>query len=238
MKAGDNIYLVGMMGAGKTTVGRILARRLKLRFVDSDQEIEARCGVKIPLIFEIEGEAGFRARETQVLAELTKLEGIVLGTGGGAVLAEENRKRLAANGTVVYLRAKPEDLYERVRHDRNRPLLATADPLGRLGELYTQRDPLYRAIADLTVDTGAQGVPALDHRQPAAQGRRRGAGRRGRRWWVRRRPAGRADGGRRQPLHVGLEFDGRGDVPRHDPVGRDDQWTRGAARQLHGSPYG
>src|SRR5262245_17189927 len=161
MKAGENIYLVGMMGAGKTTVGRLLARRLKLRFVDSDQEIEARCGVKIPLIFEIEGEAGFRAREAQVLAELTALEGIVLGTGGGAVLAEENRKRLSAHGTVVYLRAKPEDLFERVRHDRNRPLLATADPLGRLGELYTQRDPLYRAIADLTVDTGAQGVPAL-----------------------------------------------------------------------------
>ena len=130
-----NIFLVGMMGAGKTTVGRLLARRLKLRFVDSDQEIESRCGVKIPLIFEIEGEEGFRLRETQVLAELTALEGIVLGTGGGAVLAEENRKRLCGGGTVVYLRAKPEDLYERVRHDRNRPLLATADPLGRLREL-------------------------------------------------------------------------------------------------------
>ena len=159
--ASRNIFLVGMMGAGKTTVGRLLARRLKLRFVDSDQEIESRCGVKIPLIFEIEGEAGFRAREAQVLSELTALEGIVLGTGGGAVLAEDNRRRLSTNGTVVYLRARPEDLYERVRHDRNRPLLATADPLGRLRELYAQRDPVYRSIADLTIDTGRQAVPTL-----------------------------------------------------------------------------
>jgi len=161
MRASTNIYLVGMMGAGKTTVGRLLARRLKLRFIDSDQEIESRCGVKIPLIFEIEGEPGFRAREAQVLAELTALDGVVLGTGGGAVLAEENRKRLSSRGTVVSLRARPEDLYERVRHDRNRPLLATADPLGRLRELYAERDPHYRSIADVTVDTGAQGVQAL-----------------------------------------------------------------------------
>jgi len=161
MKRAGNIYLVGMMGAGKTTVGRLLARRLKLRFVDSDHEMESRCGVKIPLIFEIEGEAGFRARESQVLAELTALEGIVLGTGGGAVLSADNRSLLAANGTVVYLRARPEDLYERVRQDRNRPLLASDDPLGRLSELYVERDPLYRSIADLTVDTGRQGVNAL-----------------------------------------------------------------------------
>ena len=161
MKRAGNIYLVGMMGAGKTTVGRLLARRLKLRFVDADQEMESRCGVKIPLIFEIEGEAGFRARESQVLAELTALEGIVLGTGGGAVLSADNRSLLAANGTVVYLRARPEDLYERVRQDRNRPLLASDDPLGRLSELYVERDPLYRSIADLTVDTGRQGVNAL-----------------------------------------------------------------------------
>src|SRR5690348_8926018 len=98
-----NLYLVGMMGAGKTTVGRLLARRMKLRFVDSDHEIERRCGVKVPTIFEIEGEAGFRAREAQILAELTVLEGIVLATGGGAILADENRRRLAAGGTVVYL---------------------------------------------------------------------------------------------------------------------------------------
>ena len=161
MKRANNIYLVGMMGAGKTTVGRLLARRLKLPFIDSDKEIESRCGVKIPLIFEIEGEGGFRSREAQVLAELTALEGVVLGTGGGAALLEENRNHLAATGTVIYLRARPEDLYERVRHDRNRPLLATGDPLGRLRELYVERDPLYRSIADLTVDTGRQGVNAL-----------------------------------------------------------------------------
>src|SRR5438477_12841678 len=119
------------------------------------------CGVKVPLIFDIEGEAGFRARESQVLAELTALDGVVLATGGGAVLAEENRRRLAAGGTVVYLCAQPEDLYERVRQDRNRPLLATADPLGRLRQLYVQRDPLYREVADLVVDTGRQSVQSL-----------------------------------------------------------------------------
>jgi shikimate kinase len=156
-----NVYLVGLMGAGKTTVGRLLARRLKLRFYDSDHEIERRCGVKIPVIFEIEGEAGFRAREEQAIAELTALQGIVLATGGGAVVSEENRRRLAAGGTVVYLSARPEDLLERVRQDRNRPLLAGADPLGRLRELHTARDPLYRSIADLVVETGAQSVPAL-----------------------------------------------------------------------------
>ena len=149
------------MGAGKTTVGRLLARRLKLRFHDSDHEIERRCGVKVPLIFEIEGEAGFRAREQQMIAELTALHGIVLATGGGAVLDAESRRRLAAGGTVVYLNARPEDLYERVRHDRNRPLLTTADPLGRLRALHAERDSLYRAVADLVIDTGAQSVQAL-----------------------------------------------------------------------------
>jgi len=156
-----NVYLVGLMGAGKTTVGRLIARRLKLRFVDSDHEIESRCGVKIPVIFEIEGEAGFRSREAQAIVELTALEGIVLATGGGAVLAAANRERLAAGGTVVYLRAKPEDLFVRVRHDRNRPLLATAAPLERLRELYAERDPLYLEVADVVVDTGSQSVQAL-----------------------------------------------------------------------------
>src|SRR5207302_10506285 len=117
MKRPGNLFLVGMMGAGKTTVGRLLARRLKLRFVDSDHEIEHRCGVRVPTIFDIEGEAGFRVREAQTLAELTALEGIVLATGGGAVLAEDNRRRLANRGTVIYLCARPEDLYERVRQD-------------------------------------------------------------------------------------------------------------------------
>jgi shikimate kinase len=161
MRDAANLYLIGMMGAGKTTVGRTLARRLKLRFVDSDHEIEVRCGVKIPVVFEIEGEAGFRAREAQTIAELTRLDGIVLATGGGVVLLPENRELLAARGTVVYLRATPEHLYERVRQDRNRPLLATADPLARLRELYTERDPLYRSIADLVIDTGRQSVQVL-----------------------------------------------------------------------------
>ena len=160
MKPG-NVFLVGLMGAGKTTVGRLLARRLKLRFFDSDRVVEQRCGVAIPVIFEIEGEAGFRAREEQVLAELTLLSGIVVATGGGAVLAAENRKRLAAGGTVVYLNARPEDLCERVRNDRGRPLLATDDPLRRLRELHEQRDALYRSVADLVIDTGAQSVQFL-----------------------------------------------------------------------------
>jgi len=160
MKRG-NIFLVGMMGAGKTTVGRLIARRLRLRFIDSDHEIERRCGVKIPVIFEIEGEAGFREREAQALAALAVLEGIVLATGGGVVMLPENRRCLAEGGTVVYLRARPEDLYERVRHDRNRPMLAGADPLARLRELHAQRDPLYHEVADLIVDTGAQSVQTL-----------------------------------------------------------------------------
>lgn len=171
MHAG-NLYLVGMMGSGKTTVGRLLARRLKLRFLDCDQEIERRCGVKVPLIFEIEGEPGFRARETQVIAELVALSGVVLATGGGAVLAAENRRALADHGTVIYLRARPEDLYQRVRHDRNRPLLATADPLRRLRELHAQRDELYASIADLVVDTGRQTVQALTRELIAKLGER------------------------------------------------------------------
>ena len=161
MAGADNLFLVGMMGAGKTTVGRLLARRLRLRFFDSDLEIERRCGVKVPTIFDIEGESGFRLRESQTLEELTALDGIVLATGGGAVIAEQNRRRLAARGTVAYLYARPEDLYERVRQDRNRPLLATADPLARLHELHAHRDPLYRAIADVVIDSGRLSVQAV-----------------------------------------------------------------------------
>ena len=160
MKRG-NIFLVGLMGAGKTTVGRLLARRLKLRFFDTDIEIERRCGVKIPVIFEIEGEAGFRVREQQVIAELTAVEGIVLATGGGAVLACDSRRHLASRGTVIYLNARPEELYLRVRHDRGRPLLATADPLARLRQLHAERDALYRSVADIVVDTGEQSVQVL-----------------------------------------------------------------------------
>jgi shikimate kinase len=157
----NNLILVGMMGAGKTTVGRLLARRLKRDFYDSDEEIERRCGVRIPVIFDIEGEAGFRARESQVIAELCALDGVVLATGGGAVLAEENRRQLAAHGTVVYLHARPAHLWQRVRHDRNRPLLATPDPQKKIEELYDARDPLYREAADIVMDTGRQSVQML-----------------------------------------------------------------------------
>ena len=161
MKNEGNIILVGLMGAGKTTVGRLLAKRLKRPFYDSDEQIERRCGVRIPVIFDIEGEAGFRARETQVIAELCALENVVLATGGGAVLAAENRHRLAARGSVVYLHARPGNLWLRVRHDRNRPLLAAPDPQQRLEELYAQRDPLYREVADLVLETGRQSVQLL-----------------------------------------------------------------------------
>lgn len=150
-----------MMGAGKTTVARLLARRLKREFVDADIELEARCGVKVPVIFEIEGEAGFRNREAAVLEELTARPGIVLATGGGAVLRADNRRHLASRGVVIYLCAHPRDLYMRTRHDKNRPLLATADPLRRLEEIFEQRDPLYREVADLVIHTGRQGVQVL-----------------------------------------------------------------------------
>ncbi|MEC5399125.1 shikimate kinase [Uliginosibacterium sp. H1] len=149
-----NIYLIGLMGSGKTTIGRMLARRLGRRFLDSDHEIEQRTGVKVPVIFELEGEAGFRQREAQTIAELTQEAGIVLATGGGAVVTPANRQALSESGWVVYLDVPPAVLFERTRHDGNRPLLKVADPLGRLTELRTQRDPLYREIADLIVDGG------------------------------------------------------------------------------------
>ena len=159
-----NIFLVGMMGAGKTSVGRVLAKRMSKIFYDSDHVIEERTGVKIPVIFEIEGEPGFRHREAAVLDELTALDEVVLATGGGAVLAQENRDRLHARGTVVYLRASVKDLLNRTRHDKNRPLLQTADPRARLEELYEMRDPLYREVAHITIDTGSQSLTALVNR--------------------------------------------------------------------------
>jgi len=159
----SNIYLVGLMGAGKTSVGRMLARRFNKTFYDADHEIERGTGVRIPLIFEIEGESGFRERESKLLAELVKAENIVLATGGGAVISEANRQALAAHGTVVYLRATPKDLWLRTRHCKNRPLLQTENPLAKLQELYTQRDPLYREVADIVIDTGSQSLSALVH---------------------------------------------------------------------------
>lgn len=140
------------MGAGKTTVGRQLARRLGRPFFDTDHEIVERTGVPIPTIFEIEGEEGFRRREAQTIHELTESDNIVLATGGGAVIKPENRQRLRETGWVVYLNVPPVMLYERTRHDRNRPLLQVADPLARLEELHSTRDPFYREAAHLVVD--------------------------------------------------------------------------------------
>lgn len=157
----DNIFLIGLMGAGKTTVGKLLAKRYHKTFHDSDHEIEARCGVKIPVIFEIESESGFRKREELIIAELTGLAGVVLATGGGAILSATNRALLNERGIVVYLCGSPEHLYERTRHDRNRPLLQTNNPLAKLRELYQQRDPLYREIADVVIDTGRQSVAVM-----------------------------------------------------------------------------
>jgi shikimate kinase len=161
---GGNIYLVGLMGAGKTSVGRLLAKRMQKTFLDSDHEIEARTGVRVPVIFEIEGEAGFRRREASVVQELVTLTDIVLATGGGAVLDPMNRAALHSTGTVIYLRAQPSELYLRTRHDRNRPLLRTADPLAKLEELHRIRDPLYRECAHLVVDTGNQAIRSLVNR--------------------------------------------------------------------------
>ena len=154
----ENIFLVGLMGAGKSTVGRILARRLGKRFVDTDHEIEKRNGVTIPVIFEIEGEDGFRRREQEVLADLAQEKDLVLSTGGGIVLKPENREALRNHGFVVYLNARPELLAERTKHDRTRPLLNVEDPLTRLRELYAVRDPLYREVAHAIVETG-RGAP-------------------------------------------------------------------------------
>ena len=148
-----NVFLVGPMGAGKTTIGRQLARLLKRDFLDSDREIEQRTGVNIPLIFELEGEAGFRTRERGVIDELTQLPGIVLATGGGAILDPDNRRHLSERGTVVYLETSVEQQLKRTGRDRNRPLLQTEDPKRRLEELLAIRDPLYREIANITVLT-------------------------------------------------------------------------------------
>ena len=153
-----NIFLVGLMGAGKTTIGKLLAKRLKKTFIDCDHELARRTGVKIPLIFELEGEAGFREREAALIKELAQRQDLVLATGGGVVLRKENRDALAQNGTVIYLNAKVEDLWLRTQHDKNRPLLQTVDPKAKLTELFAQRDPLYREIADIIVTSGQQNV--------------------------------------------------------------------------------
>jgi len=153
-----NLFLVGLMGAGKTTLGRQLARRLDKRFVDADHELEARLGVSIPTIFEIEGEDGFRDREEAMVDELTQMCDVVLATGGGAVMRPASRTRLRSNGTVLYLHAEPETLWQRLRNSRHRPMLQAADPRNRLVELYHLRDPLYREVANHVIESDRDAV--------------------------------------------------------------------------------
>ena len=158
MAVASRIFLIGPMGAGKTTIGSQLARTLKLDFIDCDQELEHRTGASVALIFDIEGEAGFRERETRLIDELTQRDGIVLATGGGAVLAIDNRRWLNERGFVVHLKSPVGKLVERTRFDVNRPLLRTADPAATLRAIVEKREPLYQEIAHLTLDTGKLSV--------------------------------------------------------------------------------
>jgi shikimate kinase len=170
-----NVILIGLMGSGKTTVGKLLAKQLQKTFIDCDEEIQRRTGVTIPHIFDVEGEAGFRSRETAALEELVKKENIILATGGGAPLSQFNRDLLQRAGVVVYLKSNVNDLWHRTRHDHNRPLLQTADPRATLQALYEKRDPLYNSVADIVIHTGKQNVQLLltklqallaDYREP------------------------------------------------------------------------
>jgi len=161
LNAPSNVFLVGLMGAGKTTVGRALAKKLDKQFIDSDHEIEARSGVSIPVIFEIEGEAGFRQREADVIRNLTAREDIVLATGGGAILRPENRELLKSRGTVVYLRADINQILQRTAKDKNRPLLQSGDPRQKLEQLSSEREPLYREVAHIVIDTGRPNISSL-----------------------------------------------------------------------------
>lgn len=148
-----NVFLIGLMGSGKTTIGQILAKRLQIPFVDSDHELEQRTGVSVATIFEIEGEPAFRHREAAVIDELSLREPVVLGTGGGAIIDPQTRSILRERGTVVYLHSTAETSYERIRRNRDRPLLMVADPLARLRALYDVRHPLYAATAHFVVES-------------------------------------------------------------------------------------
>lgn len=158
-----NLYLVGMPGAGKSTIGKALARKLELPFVDADHEMLRHTGVAIATIFELEGEAGFRVREAQLIGELCRREGILLATGGGAVLREDNREALRQTGVVIYLHASLDHLWQRTRHDSRRPLLQADNPREILKTLLDTRDPLYRETADVIVETGRQSAGKLVH---------------------------------------------------------------------------
>ena len=157
----NKIFLVGPMGAGKSAVGRQLARLLHLEFIDSDEEIEMRTGVDISFIFEKEGEDGFRKREVKVIDELSQKDGVVLATGGGAIADAESRNRLGARGYVIYLYTSVKQQLERTQRDRSRPMLEKGDPEKVLEELMTNRDPLYREIADLVVETDGRRVQTV-----------------------------------------------------------------------------
>ncbi|TQV72652.1 shikimate kinase AroK [Exilibacterium tricleocarpae] len=163
MKTGNNIILVGPMGAGKSTIGRVLAAQLNLPFEDSDRVIETRTGADIPWIFDVEGEQGFRQRESAVLRELVQAQGLVLATGGGIVMREENRRCLNSGGQVVYLTASIEQLLERTYKDRKRPLLQVDDPKQKIIELIELRDPLYREVADYIVNTDKRSPKSVAH---------------------------------------------------------------------------
>jgi shikimate kinase len=165
---GGHIFLVGMMGAGKTTVGKSLATRLRRPFVDTDKRLVERTGVPVATIFEVEGEAGFRRRESSVLAELADESECVVATGGGIVLDPANRAAMREQGTVIYLRARVEHLWERTRHDTHRPLLATPDPKATLARLLAEREPLYQEVAHVIVETGHQGTATILNRVHAA----------------------------------------------------------------------
>ena len=161
MKHPRNIFLIGPMGAGKSAVGRYLARTLHLSFVDSDDEIESRTGVDIPFIFEKEGEEGFRKRETAVVDDLSKMDGVVLATGGGAVINPDSRSRLGGRGFVVYLYTTVDQQVARTQKGRERPLLESSDPRTTLQELLDTRDPMYREIADIVVETDGRKVKSV-----------------------------------------------------------------------------
>ena len=160
----DNIFFVGLMGAGKTTIGKMLAKKLKKTFYDTDQEIEKKLGVKVSVIFDLEGEEGFRKRETQMIDELTRKKNIILATGGGVVLSAENRALLKERGKVIYLNAKPQHLAKRMAYDKDRPLLQQGNMLDTLNQLYKDRHPLYLNVASFIVETGQQKTQTIIHK--------------------------------------------------------------------------
>ena len=149
----NNIFLIGLMGSGKTTIGKLLSKRLDKLFFDSDQVIEERLGVKVPLIFEYEGESGFRERKSNVLKDLVAKKNIILATGGGVILSSKNRELLSSNGVVIYLKADYENLAKRMENDKSRPLLQGTEIIPTLKKLFKTRDPLYTSIADYEVNT-------------------------------------------------------------------------------------